>query len=58
MSIGLKISSVFFPETLPPFRTMTADEEGNLYAVTFETGANQGKTGSMSSIRMAFSSAD
>ena len=29
---------VFFPETLPPFRTMTADEEGTLYVVTFEEG--------------------
>jgi hypothetical protein len=29
---------VFFPETLPPFRTMTADEEGSLYVVTFEDG--------------------
>jgi hypothetical protein len=29
---------VFFPDTLPPFRTITADEEGTLYVVTFEEG--------------------
>lgn len=34
---------VFFPETLPPFRTMTADEEGWLYVLTFEEGENPGE---------------
>lgn len=34
---------VFFPETLPPFRTMTADEEGTLYVVTFEKGDSPGE---------------
>jgi len=34
---------VFFPETLPPFRTMTADEEGSLYVVTFEEGDQPGE---------------
>lgn len=34
---------VFFPETLPPFRTMTADEEGTLYVVTFEDGGQPGE---------------
>jgi DNA-binding beta-propeller fold protein YncE len=34
---------VFFPETLPPFRTMTADEEGMLYVVTFEEGDSPGE---------------
>jgi len=29
---------VFFPENLPPFRTMTADERDTLYVVTFEAG--------------------
>lgn len=34
---------VFFPETLPPFRTMTADEEGSLYVVTFEESDQAGE---------------
>jgi len=34
---------VFFPETLPPFRTMTADQEGTLYVVTFEEGDSPGE---------------
>jgi hypothetical protein len=34
---------VFFPETLPPFRTMTANEEGSLYVVTFEEGDQPGE---------------
>lgn len=29
---------VFFPKFLPPFKTMTADENGVLYVVTFEEG--------------------
>ena len=29
---------VFFPDTLPPFQTMTADEKGTLFIVTFEPG--------------------
>jgi len=33
-------SMVFFPETLPPFRTLAADEKGGLYVVTFEEGDN------------------
>jgi sugar lactone lactonase YvrE len=36
-------SMVFFPETLPPFRTMTADEEGGLFVVTFEEGDQPGE---------------
>ena len=31
---------VFFPENLPPFRTMTADEAGSLFILTFEPGEN------------------
>jgi hypothetical protein len=34
---------VFFPETLPPFRTMSADEEGTLYVVTFEESNSPGE---------------
>ncbi|MBU1338795.1 MAG: 6-bladed beta-propeller [Acidobacteria bacterium] len=29
---------IYFPETLPPFRTMAADEFGSLYVTTFEKG--------------------
>lgn len=36
-------SMVFFPEILPPFRTMTADEKGWLYVVTFEEGDQPGE---------------
>lgn len=32
---------VFFPDTLPPFRTMTADETGTLFILTFEHGEDQ-----------------
>ena len=31
---------VFFPDKLPPFRTMTADETGTLFILTFEQGEN------------------
>jgi hypothetical protein len=34
---------VFFPENLPPFRTMTADEQGVLYVITFEEGDSPGE---------------
>lgn len=34
---------IFFPENLPPFRTMTADERGALYLVTFEAGDAPGE---------------
>ncbi|UCE42032.1 MAG: 6-bladed beta-propeller [Candidatus Aminicenantes bacterium] len=34
---------VFFPENLPPFRTMAADGEGTLYVVTFEEGNQPGE---------------
>jgi hypothetical protein len=34
---------VFFPENLPPFRTMAADEAGALYVVTFEKGDGPGE---------------
>ena len=34
---------IFFPEILPPFRTMTADREGNLYVVTFEESGEPGE---------------
>jgi hypothetical protein len=36
-------SMVFFPETLPPFQTMTADEKGSLYVVTFGEGDSPGE---------------
>ncbi len=36
-------SMVFFPEALPPIRTMTADEEGSLYVLTFEEGDQPGE---------------
>jgi hypothetical protein len=36
-------SLVFFPKFLPPFRTMTADENGILYVVTFEEGDAEGE---------------
>lgn len=32
---------VFFPDTLPPFRSMTADEVGTLFILTFEPGENE-----------------
>jgi hypothetical protein len=34
---------IFFPETLPPFRTMAAEENGWLYVVTFEEGDRPGE---------------
>jgi len=34
---------IFFPDYLPPFRTMTADEEGRLLVVTFEEGEIPGE---------------
>jgi hypothetical protein len=36
-------SMVFFPETLPPFLTLAADEEGSLYVVTFGEGDSPGE---------------
>ena len=36
-------SMVFFHETLPPFLTLAADEEGSLYVVTFGEGDSPGE---------------